>query len=176
MEENQPKTGKYALKYGIILGVIGIVFALMLYSMDMHYQYDLKRIATDIGIGLVFIIVASIFAMREFKKANNGFMSFGQAMKIGVGLALVSGIIGLIFSFILTEVIDPDTNQKIMDYTVEWMREMDIPEAKIDEQIEGQKNQTPIRKIATQLMFSIVLGFIGALFPALALKKSENVN
>ena len=105
MEENKLTTGKLALKYGLIIAAISIVFNLMLYSQDLHYQIDLTRIFINIGIGLLFVIVASVLAMKEFKKANDGLMSVSQGLKIGVGLSLISGIIGIIFSFVLAEFI-----------------------------------------------------------------------
>lgn len=91
MQDNQPKTGTIALKYGAILGIIGIVFNLMLYSQDLHYQIDLQRILFTIGLGLVFIVVGSIIGIKEFKKQNDGYVSFGEGLKIGIGMALISG-------------------------------------------------------------------------------------
>ena len=37
MEEQQPKTGKFALNYGLLLGLVSIVFGVMLYTQKMHY-------------------------------------------------------------------------------------------------------------------------------------------
>ena len=174
MEENKLTTGKLAIKYGLIIAAISIVFNLMLYSQDIHYQIDLTRILINIGIGLLFVIVASIFAMKEFKKANNGFMSTGQGLKIGVGLSLISGIIGVIFSFILAEVIDPDMQEKAITFAVESMRDAGMSEEQIDQRMEGQREPNYLLQIGVGLIFSIILGFIGSLVPALALKKQED--
>ncbi len=173
MEENQPKTGKIALKYGVILGVIGIVFNLMLYFQDLHYQIDIKRLLLNLVIGLLFIVVGSIFAMKEFKKSNGGFMSFGEGMKIGIGLALISSIIGIAFSFVLAEVIDPDMQEKGIQYGISVMQEAGMTDEQIEQQIERQRNQNPFINIAFGLIISIVLGFIGALVPALAIRKDK---
>ncbi|MGB5553606.1 MAG: DUF4199 domain-containing protein, partial [Flavobacteriaceae bacterium] len=93
MEENQPKTGKYALTYGALLGGIGVVFAFMLYSMDMHYQGGIPVMVISILLSLAAIVIG----LLQFKKANNGFMTFGQGLKIGVGICLIGGIIGILF-------------------------------------------------------------------------------
>ena len=176
MEENKPKTGKYALKYGLILGVIGIIFNLLLYSQDLHYQVDLKRLLINVLILLIFIVVGSIFSMKEFKKANEGWMSFGQGMKIGVGMALIFGVINLIFSFVLAEIIDPEMEQKAIEYVTEVMRDAGMTPEQIDAQIESQKNPNKGLQIGGYLIFSIILGFIGSLVPALVLKQDENIN
>lgn len=175
MEENKTSTGKLAIKYGIIIGVIGIIFNLMLYSQDLHYQIDLQRLLINLVIGILFVVVASIFAMKEFKKANNGFMSLGQGLKIGVGLSLISGIIGVIFNLILTEVIDPDMTQKAFDFAVQSMRDAGMTESQIDQRMQGQGEPNYPLQIGIGLIASIVLGFIGSLVPALVIKKQEEV-
>lgn len=172
MEEQRPKTGKLALKYGIILGAIGIVFNLMLYSQDLHYQIDVKRILFTIGLGLVFIIVGSIFAILEFRKQNNGYVSFAEGLKIGIGMALISGIIGIIFSFVLMKVIDPEMEQKALEYSTNMLLESGMPVEQVQKQIESQKNPNPFLQVAGGLIFNLFLGLIGSLIPALALKKA----
>ncbi|MGO4919027.1 DUF4199 domain-containing protein [Maribacter spongiicola] len=176
MEENEPKTGKYALKYGIILGVIGIVLSLMLFSQDLHYQIDLKRLFINLLLSLTFIVVGGSLAMIEFRKVNNDFISFRQGLKIGVGVALVSGIIGILFNFILTEIIDPETTEKAINYASEMMLDAGMSKNDVDKAMEDQKNQNPIKQLGMGLIFSIILGFIGSIIPALIIKKQENLN
>ena len=86
MEETKPKTGKYALTYGLILGAISVVFIFMLYSLDMHYQGG----PMVMGISLIITIAMIVIGMMQFKKDNNGFMSFGEGLKIGVGIGLIA--------------------------------------------------------------------------------------
>ncbi len=173
MEENKTSTAKIALKYGLIIGAIGIVFNLMLYSQDLHYQIDLQRLVINLVIGILFVVAASIFAMKEFKKANNGFMSTGEGLKIGVGLSLISGIIGIIFNLILTEVIDPETTQKAIDFAIQSMRDAGMTESQIDQRMQGQGEPNYPLQIGIGLIVSVVLGFIGSLIPALVIKKQE---
>lgn len=171
MEENQPKTGKFALTYGLILGVISVIYAFMLYSMDMHYQGGMAVFLISIGLSLTALIIAMI----QFKKANNGFMSFAQALKVGVGVCLVGGIIGIIFNQLMSNVIDPEMMSKAMEYQRnELMESTALTTEQIDAQLEmGAKFQTPLMQVLIGLIFSIVLGFILSLIPALVLKKQE---
>ncbi len=175
MEERKPTTGKIALKYGLIFGVIGIIFTLMLYSQELHYQIDLKRFFINIALGLLFVVVGSILGMNEFKKGNNSYMSFGQGLKIGVGLSLISGIIAIIFSFVMTEVIDPDMQEKAINYATEMMQDAGMTEDQIDKQLAGQKEPNIPLNIGIGLIFAIFIGFIGALIPAIVIKKQEEV-
>lgn len=173
MEENQPETGKYALTYGSMLGGISIVFALMLYSVDMHYQGGL----TVVLVSMAIMIGIIAFGMIQFRKANNGFMSLGQAMKVGVGIALVGGIIGILFNQIMANVIDPDMMAKAMEFQKVALAETTkMTPDQIDAQMEmGKKYSTPGFQVAFGLLFSIVLGLIFSLITGLILKKQEDV-
>lgn len=174
MEENQPKTGKYALNFGLLLGVVSVVFAFMLYTADMHYQGGIPVMLISLALSLAALIIAMI----QFKKANNGYMSFGQALKIGVGVCLIGGIIGIIFNQIMANVIDPDMMAKAMEFQKNQLLETTkMTVEQVDAQMEmGKSFSTPTMQIVFGLIFSIVIGFVLSLVPALVLKKNENLN
>src|SRR5690606_42117430 len=141
MEENKPKTGKIALTYGLILAAISIIFMLMLISLDIHYQGG----TMEMGVSIVITIAVIVIGMMQFKKANNGFMSFGQGLKVGVGIGLVGGIIGIIFKQIMAGLIDPQMMEKAMEYQKGLLLESTKMTAEqVDAQIEmGKKFTTP---------------------------------
>ena len=173
MEENQPKTGKYALTYGLILGAISVAFLLMLYSLDMHYQGG----PMVMGVSLLITIAVIAIGMIQFKKDNKGFMSFGQGLKVGVGIGLIAGIIGIIFNQILAGVIDPEMMNKAMEYQQGLLMETTkmTPE-QIDAQMEGAKKfTTPSMQIVFGLVYSVVASLLLSLIPALILKKKETI-
>jgi ABC-type antimicrobial peptide transport system permease subunit len=171
MEENQPKTGKFALTYGLLLGGASAIFSLMLYSMDMHYQNEWPVLIISIALSLTALIVAMI----QFKKANNGFMSFGQALKVGVGVCLIGGVIAIIFGQIMMNFIDPDMLSKTMEFQRQKLMEgTALPPDQIEAQLAMQeKFTTPSMIILFGLLTSIISGFIYSLIPALVLKKQE---
>jgi hypothetical protein len=173
MEETQPKTGKYALTYGLILGAIGVVFALMLYSLDMHYQGGMMVLSVSLIITIVMIVIG----MLQFKKDNNGFITFGQGLKIGVGIGLIGGIIGILFNQIMAGVIDPDMMNKAMEYQKGLLMETTkMTPDQIDAQMEGSKKfTTPSMQIVFGLVYSVVASFLLSLIPALIIKKQETI-
>jgi hypothetical protein len=174
MEENQPKTAKYALTYGALLGGIGLVFTLMLYSVDMHYQGG----GMVLGISLALMLAGIVIGMMQFRKANNGFMSLGQAMKVGVGIALIAGIIGVLFNQIMANVIDPEMMNKAMEFQRNAMLEgTSMTPDQIDKQLEmGKKFSTPVIQIAFGLLYFLVTGLIFSVISGLILKRTENLN
>ena len=96
--ENKLKLSSYSLKFGLIAGVIGLVFNLMLFFQKMHYENS--TIAGVIGVSILFAVTA--FGINQYKKDNDGFLKLSNAIKIGVGIALIAGILGLIWYFLLS--------------------------------------------------------------------------
>ncbi|MFT4832067.1 MAG: DNA-binding transcriptional regulator of glucitol operon [Psychroserpens sp.] len=171
MEENKPQTGKFALNYGLVLGGLSIVFALMLYSLDMHYQGGMLVL----GVSVILMIAVIILGMLQFKKANSGFMTLGQGLKVGLGIAIVGGVIGILFNQVMAGVIDPEMMDKAMEYQKGVLMETTkLTPDQIDAQMEmGKKFSTPSMQIVFGLVYSLVAGFILSLIPALILKKQE---
>src|SRR5690606_33567512 len=111
MEEQQPKTGKFALNYGLLLGLLSVVFGVMLYIQKMHYEMN----ASIIGVSILIMAGVLFFAINAFKKANGGFLSISEALKVAVGAAVVGAVISLAYQYILTHFIEPDFFDKAME-------------------------------------------------------------
>ena len=177
LPKNQPtmnstvKTSSFMLLYGAILGALSAIFSFMLYTMDMHYQGG--AFVTIVSIVLSTALYA--VAMYQFRNANNNLMSFWQGVKIGVGVAVISGIIVILFNILLTKVIDPDTMTKAMNFQREQLIEStEMTIEQIDAQLEMmQQFQTPAIQAAFGLLFSVIFGFILSLLPAAFLRRYE---
>jgi len=170
MEENQPKTGKFALNYGVLLGVVSVIFGLMLFSMDLHYDQGWAIR----GVSLVLALAAIIFGISQFKKANNGFLTISQALKLGTGIALIAGIIGLIYFFILSNVIEPDYMDKMYEIGKETAMadNPNLTEEQIDQGIEMQKSFAWLT-YPIILIFNIIIGLVFGLIGGLIMKKQK---
>ena len=172
MEKSPLKTNSFALRYGLILGLNSVVFGLMIYFLEMHYQNNTK-------IGIVSLLISSvviILGLLAFRKANQGFISLSQALKTGLGIALVSGIISVFYQIILVTVIDPDTIQKTIDFQIDKIK-MEQPElpAQTLNQIESMQKKltSPAIMAAIGIIFSLFFGFIISLIAGLIVKKSR---
>jgi hypothetical protein len=83
----------------------------MLYSMDAHYTQDT---ATTI-IGMLIMVGITAWGIFNFRKANGGYLSLGQALKLGAGIALIAGIISVLYTILLANVLDPEFPAKVME-------------------------------------------------------------
>lgn len=67
-ENTTPKTGKFALNYGILLGVATIIFSLMLFMADL--QYDQSWVIFTVNLLIMAGVI--VFGQFKFREANGG--------------------------------------------------------------------------------------------------------
>ena len=172
MDNTSIKTTPYALRYGLIYGIILVVFAIMLYTMDMHYQNSTLSTVVNILIGVGGIL----WGMLAYKKDNGGFISLSQSLKVGVAIALVGSLVGIIYGVVLTEFIDPTTMDKALEFQKQQMLSQN-PEMSVEQAnqfVDMQKKfSSPLIRSAFGLLFGIFFGFIVALISGLVIKKNR---
>ena len=160
------------ITYGIILGSISIVFQLMLFFLDMHYKNDSTA-------GILSLLITSgilIYSFIVFKKDNEGYLSLSEALKIGLGVSLVSALIGIIYTQLLVNFLDPETMKKSLELSMDTMRAQnpEIPQEALDTARSIQeKMSSPLIFSAVQIIFSLFFGFIISLIGGLIVKKSR---
>lgn len=158
--------------FGLILGSTSVVFQLMLYFFDMHYKND-----TTAGmISLIIMIGILVYSFIQFKKVNEGFISLSEALKIGLGVSLVSAIVNIIYTQILLNFLDPETMNKSLDLTIENMRiqNPEMPKEALESVRSIQKEMSsPLIFSAIQIIFALFFGFVISLIGGLIVKKSK---
>ncbi|MFD0762552.1 DUF4199 domain-containing protein [Lutibacter aestuarii] len=170
--ENQKSSSKQViLNYGLILGVVSVILSVAIYAMGKIY---------DQGFGVMFasfVIMAVIIfmALKNFRAGNNNLLSLGEALKIGLGIALVGAIISIIYNQIFINFIEPDFMENMMKVGEQKMLEQ-YPNMS-DEQLESakamqQKMSSPLIGAAMGIVGSLFFGFIISLIEGLILKRS----
>ena len=164
-----------ALRNGILLGLASVAFTVLLYVTDFLYTDNtLLAIITwliNIAISIVFIVIA----VEQYKKANEGFLSIGEAIKVGVLVAVIAGVIGAIYQVIYATIIDPDYYDKVVEVA---MKKMSAMANFNEEQLEEFQDKMYANKpsIASSFSTSIVFSAIGGLIISAivgAVKKKE---
>ncbi len=171
MENTAPKTGKFALKFGLLLGGINLILGIMLYAADMHYQQG-----WEIGvISMIIMIIVIIIAIKQFKKANGGYLSFGEGIKVGLGLTLIAAIIGISYGLLLSTVVDPEMLAKSLEFKEsEMIASGDYSSEQIKTQMAAIKmSSTPMIQAGLGIVGSLFLGFVFSLIPTLVMKKNK---
>ena len=93
MLESKGTVKSTVLNYGLIMGGLTVAFTFMLFLMDMHYQNSSIQQWT----GLLIMAGSIVFGQLAFKKMNEGFISLGEGMKIGIGVTALGSAIGIAY-------------------------------------------------------------------------------
>jgi hypothetical protein len=175
--ENQKSTSskQVMLNYGLILGVVSVILSVAIYAMGKIYDQGFGVMAAS------FVIMAVIIFMgiKNFKEGNNNLLSLGEAIKIGLGIALVGAIISVLYNQIFINFIEPDFMENMMKVGQEKMLEQNPNMT--DEQLEmaigmQEKFSSPFIGAAMGIIGSLFFGFIISLIEGLILKRTEEDN
>ena len=169
MEQNV-NPWKANLTNGLIIALIGIVFSLVMYFLDLSFNQIQGWIFMVIQIIVLFFLVKSY---RD--NYMHGMITFGQALGAGVIIFLYYAVIMAVFTYILYAVIDPDLIDKQLAFLEEKMIKKGLPEAAIEA---GMKMQSKIMKPAIMAPLSIfgsmLQGLIMSLIVAAFVRKEGN--
>lgn len=173
MENVQLKSGKYALKFGLIAGGISLIFSLMLFSQGLHYEQN--TVATIVGISIIF--AAAAFGINQYKKDNEGFLKLSQALKIATGIALIAGLIGLVYYALLSnDIIEAGYMEKAISIAKENAFEAN-PKMTQEQWDQGMEMQNKFKFLAYPfiLIFNVIIGLIAGLLFGLIMKKDRAI-
>lgn len=172
MENTAATLKSHMLQYGILLGGISVVFALMLFFLDMHYTQESAVNWINWGITIV-VLVLGIYSYRN---SNDGFLTLSEALKLGLGISVISALIAIAYTFVLTNFLDPDTIEKTIEVSQNKMLDQnpEMTQEQIDAAKEMQLKFSSIGMISTViLIFSLFFGFIVSLITGLILKRNR---
>lgn len=172
--EQQASAKKHMVNYGLILGVISLIMGVYFYISETYFKPHWA-----FGVfGFIVMIVIITLAIKAFRADNGGFLTLGQALKVGIGVALVSALIGVGWNLLLTNVLVEDYPDKMMAFQREMMIESqpDMSDEQLDTAMGFmEKFSNPIFTNAVQVLMGIFFGFIISLISGLVLKR-ENPN
>jgi len=115
---------KSAVQYGVIFGVIMILEFVIPYAMGLNLMEN-KTLGLVLNLlNYLFLPIILIYiAVNNYKtNINGGFLSFGQALKTGVTVTVVAGLIVGVFTIIFN-MIFPEYMVEIMETTKKMMVE-----------------------------------------------------
>ena len=166
------KTAKFALPNGLVLGFILVLIGVVMYVTGMQVRGENWLMYAYYVIFPVFIG----FTIYNFRKENNGYLSLVEALKVGVGVALISGVLYAVFYFILINFIDPGLSEQMLELGRENIVEMypNLTDEQIEAQLEiAKKLSSPAIGGAFFVILSVFFGFIYSLILGLIFKKTN---
>ncbi len=170
--ENQANSKGIILNYGLYYGLVLVIASLITYALGMH----LNPTAGYINFATIaFVIIGfPIMGMSKFKKQNGGFMSWGEGVKIGVGIVLIGTLISIIYQYVFTTFIEPEFYTQLAEVTRNGFVDAGLTEEQVDMQMEMQSKfqGTPIG-YGIGILFFAFLGFVVSAIVAAVKKNTE---
>ncbi len=171
MEPKKLTLGKFAMNYGIILGLIMILISVITYVTGLA----LEGAQWPNWIYYVAFPIIILYAISQFKKQNLNVLSLSQALKIGVLIGVFSAIVITIYSMIFNYLIDPE----FMSQMMEVARDKMLENPKMTEEIVDQSMKfvemfsNPAISGAFMIAMSAIFGLIYSLIGGLIMKREE---
>lgn len=171
-----------SVKCGIITGIAVGLFAITCFSifnwLNTQFGWGMQP-ATIRGLsGLLTIVIQGtgiFFSMRGTKAAQNGQLSYGQALKAGVTVAIITALITALFAFIYCTVVNPG----YADYMVNEARKAMIASGKsakqiADELVSVRREFSTAGQVMEALIAQTVVGTAISLIMSLFIKSKKS--
>ena len=172
MEHEQPTTGKFALNYGIILGVVMIALNVVSYVTGQALE---GAQWPQVVYYIVFPVVI-MYAISTYKKQNANVLSLGNALKLGVVIGIISAIVYILYGLLFNYVIDPEFMGQLMEISTENMIEQnpDMSQVQIDQSVKMMEMMfNPLIGSAFWIAMSALFGLIWSLIGGLVMKSNS---
>lgn len=172
MDNQKASLKKIALNYGLLLGLASIALSVVTYVMGVH----LERPWWASVLGIVIMTALIIYGLKAFKQDNGGFLSLGEAIKVGLAISVIAGILGAVYNYVFVTVIEPDFVAQMMEITREQMIEQnpDMTEEQMEMGLSiTEKFMSPGIMSAMAIIFTLFLGFIISLISGLVMKQNR---
>jgi hypothetical protein len=168
--EKTANVWKDNLVNGLILGLIGVVYTLVIWILDLSFNKN---------IGYLFLLVEIVilfFLIKSYRDNHmHGTISYGQALGAGVIIFLYSTIITSIFSYLLNTVIDPELMQKGLAAQEQVLLDRGLTQEQVDQALKvAAKMMKPAISIPIGLVANMFFGLILSLIAAAFVRKEGN--
>lgn len=169
MEQNV-NVWKANLTNGLILGLIGVVYTLIMYFLDLTFNQVQRYVFLPVLIVTLFYLVKSY---RD--NYLHGYITYGQAVGAGVIIFLYYSIIMAVFIYILYAVIDPGLVGKQLAFSEEVVAKRGMPQEAMDAYMKIQKKLIrPGIMVPVGIFGNMLTGVIMSLIVAIFTKKEGN--
>jgi hypothetical protein len=155
--EEKVSVWKANMTNGVILGLLGIVFTLVMYFFDLTFN---KVPGYIFLLALIFILFYMIKSYRN--SFLHGYITYGQSLGAGVVIFLYYSIITALFTYILYKFIDTGLTAKLLAFAEEAMVKKGVPQQAIDAGMAIQKKMmipeimAPLSILGTMLQGTII--------------------
>tara|TARA_Y100000815_G_C13001583_1_gene371929 strand:+ start:38 stop:550 length:513 start_codon:yes stop_codon:yes gene_type:complete len=170
MEHQTPSIKPIAYTYGLYSALLSIAGLIIMYVANMDKNWILSSISVVVSI-LIFV-----YGIKAFKTANANILSLGQAIKVGLAIAVIAGVITAIYSYVHYEFIYPEFIEMQKETAYNQMIEQNPNMT--DEQVEQAMSISNLFMNSTffslsSILGSLIFGLIVSLIAGLIMKNDR---
>lgn len=158
---------KHAMNWGAVLGLLLIMLSLTLYLLDMGES-------SLAGLSYVFIVGVVCYGIIQRKKAQGGFITYGEGLATGTAIAFFGGVISSFYSFIHISFVDTEQLARLLVNMEDKLFESGIPQSQVDMTMGiYEKIFRPVPMFFMGVIGSALTGFIISLIASAIFKKND---
>ncbi|WP_299126955.1 DUF4199 domain-containing protein [uncultured Winogradskyella sp.] len=170
MEHQTAPVKPIAYTYGLYSALISIAVLVIMYVGNIDKSWILSGISFTLGVLIL------VYGIKAYKQSNSNILSVGQAIKVGLAIAVVGGLIAAIYSYVHYEYIYPEFIDIQKETAYNQMIENN-PEM-TDEQIEQAMSMssmfmTPGFFSLMSIIGSLIFGLIVSVITGLIMKSDH---
>jgi hypothetical protein len=164
-------SARIALKWGLIYGIIGIVYNTVAYNTGLWKNWLIGLLAM-----LILLFGTLYLAFNEYKTLNAGFMTFKEGLGLGMLTVTTGGLLSVLFDSFYRKYIDPSLLEQQIEMITEQYESMGLSEAQIDEAVQKIENSAGSGLgFLWGVLGAIFVGFIASLIMSAIMKKDKPV-
>ena len=167
-----------AFRFGIYAGFTILVLAAinLFVLMPPNISWEMAEV-----VGYLTMILSMIFVfmgIRHYRDhVNNGFLTFGQGMKLGALIVLVPALVFGLFDILYTQVLNPSWGDEYFGYQIEKIKASapaDLVGQKIAKlQKDREMWDNPLIQFLLMAVTVYIVGIIVTIISTLALRRTR---
>ncbi len=164
-----PSIKPFAYTYGFLMAGYSILVLVLMYVFGITEQNWYLGVINGIASIIIFVL-----GIKAFKKSNRGYLSLKEAIKVGLAIAAISGIITAIYTFIHYTFVYPEFIDMIKEQAYSDMADRGMTSEQI-KQTSGMMDITtsPWFFATVTLISSLFFGFLISLIAGAIMKKQD---
>ena len=169
-----------ALRYGIYAGLLILVLAAIhvFVLMPPNISWEMAEVVGYLTMALSMIFV--FMGIRYYRDhVNNGYLTFGQGLKLGALIVLVPALTFGLFDILYTQVLHPSFSTEYLAYQVEKIKAT-VPADQLDQKLAKLRKDmemfgNPVFEFLLMTITVYIVGLIATIISALALRRTRPV-
>jgi len=171
------------LKWGLYYAGIAVLYTTVLKFVSPKLLFN---VPLGLLVSLVLPIVCMVISGKELRTLQDGYLSFGEALKNSILVLAVGSLISIFYEYILFNFIDTsllELQQEAIigmgDWMTDLMEDSGVPEEQLDEQREALREQAEaashqtLGQMIMGWMGGVLFGFIPAAIVSAIIKKTD---